>query len=146
MLTVPQNITFAVRQYRRSPGFTSAVVLTVALGIGATTAVFSLVYGILLRPLSFPHSEQLVAIETLEFPPGIAPTKLAAADRIGSSYPNYFDWHQQNHTLESLASWERGERLFSKVNGEGARVIPGARVSANLFSTLGVAPYHRWWR
>ena len=139
-MSVPQDIGFAVRQFRRSPGFTITVVLTLALGIGATTAIFSLVYGILLRPLPFPNSEQLVAIATLEFPPGVAPTNPAGADRIGSSYPNFFDWRQRNHTFESLASYDEIVRLFSKMNGDGARVIPGARVSANLFSTLGVAP------
>jgi putative ABC transport system permease protein len=139
-MSVPQDITFAVRHFRRSPGFTITVVLTLALGIGATTAIFSLVYGILLRPLSFPNSEQLVAISTLEFPPGVAPTNPAGADRIGSSYPNFFDWRQRNHTFDSLASYDQVVRLFSKMNGDGARVIPGARVSANLFLTLGVAP------
>jgi hypothetical protein len=86
-MSVPQDIIFAVRQFRRGPGFTITVVLTLALGIGSTTAIFSLVYGILLRPLPFPNSEQLVAIATLEFPPGVAPTNPAGADRIGSSIP-----------------------------------------------------------
>jgi MacB-like periplasmic core domain len=139
-MSVPQDITFAGRQFRRSPGFTITVVLTLALGIGSTTAIFSLVYGILLRPLPFPESEQLVAIRTLEFPPGVAPTNPGGAYKIGSSYPNFFDWRQRNHTFESLASYDQVVRLFSKMNGDDARVIPGARVSANLFSTLGVAP------
>ena len=139
-MSIPQDIGFAVRQFRRSLGFTITVVLTLAVGIGATTAIFSLVYGILLRPLPFPNSEQLVAIATLEFPPGVAPTNPAGADRIGSSYPNFLDWRQRNHTFESLASCDQVVRLFSKMNGDGARVIPGARVSANLFLTLGVAP------
>ena len=139
-MSVPQDIIFAVRQFRRNPGFTITVVLTLALGIGSTTAIFSLVYGILLRPLPFPNSEQLVGIATLEFPPGVAPTNPAGADRIGSSYPNFFDWRQRNHTFDSLASWDPVVRLFSKMNGDGAHIIPGARVSANLFSTLGVAP------
>jgi len=139
-MPVPQDIIFAVRQFRRSPGFTITVVLTLALGIGSTTAIFSLVYGILLRPLPFPDSEQLVAVATLEFPPGVTPSNPAGANQMGSSYPNFFDWRQWNHTFDSLASSDQIERLFSKMNGEGARVIPGARVSANLFSTLGVAP------
>jgi putative ABC transport system permease protein len=137
-MSVPQDIGFAVRQFRRSPGFTITVVLTLALGISATTAIFSLVYGILLRPLPFPNSEQLVAIATLEYPPGVAPTNPAGADRIGSSYPNFFDWRQRNRTFESLASYDQVVRLFSKMNGDAARVIPGARVSANLF--LAVVP------
>jgi predicted permease len=138
--TGAQDFTFAMRQFRRSPGFVVAVVATLALGIGATTAIFSLVDCILLRPLPFPRAEQLVAIDTLEFPPGVAGTNADAAGRLGSSYPNFFDWQRQNHTFESLASCDSGERLFSKMNGGGARVIAQARVSANLFSTLGVSP------
>jgi len=137
--SLPQDVTFAARQFRRCPGFAVTVVLTLALGIGATTAIFSLVDGILLRPLPFPHAEQLVAVDTLEFPPGIAPTNLAAASALGSSYPNFFDWQRQNHAFESLASYDDIYRLFSLANGEGARVMNGGRVSANLFPTLGVA-------
>jgi putative ABC transport system permease protein len=138
--TVLQDVTFAVRQFRRSPGFAATAVLTLALGVGATTAIFSLVDGILLRPLPFPHADQLVAIDTLEFPPGVAPTNVAAANQLGSSYPNFFDWQRQSHTFESLASYDNISRLFSKANGEGARVLEGGRVSANLFSLLGVPP------
>jgi putative ABC transport system permease protein len=138
--TIRQDIVFALRQLRRSPGFAAAAVLTLALGIGATTSIFSLVDGILLRPLPFPHPDRLVALATLEFPPGVAPTNLGAAAYLGTSYPNFFDWQRQNHTFEALAYCYPTPRLFSKMNGEGARVIEGARVSANLFSTLGVAP------
>jgi len=137
---IAQDVTFAVRQFRRSPGFTLTATLTLALGIGATTAIFSLIDGILLRPLPFPHSDQLVAIDTLEFPSGVSPTNLAAANKLGSSYPNFFDWQRQSHSFESLASHEDITRLFSKANGEGARVLEGGRISANLFSTLGVTP------
>jgi putative ABC transport system permease protein len=138
--TVLQDVTFAVRQFRRSPGFAVTAVLTLALGVGATTAIFSLIDGILLRPLPFPHADRLVAIDTLEFPPGVAPTNVAAANGLGSSYPNFFDWQRQSHTFESLASYDDIYRLFSKANGEGARVLEGGRVSASLFSLLGVAP------
>ena len=137
---VLQDITYAVRQFRRSPGFALTVVLTLALGIGATTAIFSLVDGVLLRPLPFPQADRLVAVGTLEFPPGVALTDLAAANNSGSSYPNFFDWQRQNQTFESLASYDTISRLFSKPDGAGARVMAGGRVSANLFSTLGVAP------
>ena len=138
--TLRQDVTFAVRQFRRSPAFAAAAILTLALGIGATTAIFSLFDGVLLRPLPFPHPDQLVAIDTLESPAGIAASNLAAADSIGNSYPNFFDWQRQSHTFESLASYDNITRLFSKANGEGARVLEGGRISANLFSTLGVAP------
>jgi len=137
---ISQDVTFAVRQFRRSPAFSLTVILTLALGIGATTAIFSLVDGVLLRPLPFPKADRLVAIDTLEFPPGMVGTNPAVANTLGSSYPDLFDWQQQNHTFESLASCNPVSRLFSKMNGEGARVMTGARVSANLFSTLGVFP------
>jgi putative ABC transport system permease protein len=138
--TVLQDVTFALRQFRRSPGFVVTAVLTLALGIGATTAIFSMVDGVLLRPLPFPNANRLVAIDTLEFPPGAAATNLAAASGVGSSYPNFFDWRRQGQSFESLASHDHIYRLFSRANGEGARVLEGGRVSANLFSLLGVAP------
>src|SRR5581483_119093 len=134
-----QDVKFAARQFRRSPGFTGAVILTLALGIGATTAIFSLVDGILLRPLPFPHADRLVAINTLEFP-NVTTGNPNAGEPIDSSYPNFFDWQRQNHTFGSIASYQYTARLFSKANGEGARVVRCGRVSANLFSTLGVAP------
>lgn len=138
--TVLQDLTFAVRQFRRSLGFAATVILTLALGIGSTTAIFSLIDGILFRPLPFPHADRLVAIDTLEFPPGVAPSNIAAANSLGNSYPNFLDWRRQSHSFESLASYDDITRLFSRANGEDARVLEGGRISANLFSTLGVAP------
>jgi predicted permease len=135
-----QDVNYAVRQFRRSPGFAVTAVLTLALGVGATTAIFSLFDGIVLRPLPFPHAEQLVAVDTLEFPAGVPASNLAAAYGNGSSYPNFFDWRRQNHSFDSLASYDHIVRLFSKANGEGARVLEGGRVSANLFPLLGVSP------
>ena len=131
---------FALRQIRRSPGFAVSAVLTLALGIGTTTAIFSLVDGILLRPIPFPNADRLVAVETLEFPPGVAPTNPAAADYLGTSYPDFFDWRRQNHTFQSLASYNNISRLFSRSDGVGARVLTGGRVSANFFPTIGVTP------
>jgi len=135
-----QDIRIAARQFRRRPGFTLTAVLTLALGIGATTAIFSLVDGILLRPLRFPSPERLVAIRTLEFPADAPAANPAAANVLGVSYPDFLEWRQQNRTLDSVASCDEAPRLFSKPNGEGSRVLSAARVSANLFSTLGVAP------
>ncbi len=138
--TVVQDLTYAVRQFRRSPGFTAMVVLTLAIGIGATTVIFSLVDGILLRPLPFPQADRLVGVTTLDFPPGVAPTNLSAADSLPTSYPDFFDWRRETRCFEALASYDPTARLFSKAAGEDAEVITGGRVSANLFSTLGVLP------
>jgi putative ABC transport system permease protein len=138
--TLVSDLKFALRQLRRSPGFAVSAILTLAFGIGATTAIFTLVDGILLRPLPFPESERLVAIDTMQFPPG-APTANTYADwAIPSSYPNFFDWRRLNHTIDSIASYEENARLFAKANGDGAQVIGCGRVSANFFPTLGVAP------
>ncbi len=131
---------FAFRQLRRSPGFAVSTIITLAFGIGATTAIFTLVDGILLRPLPFPDHERLVAINTIEFSPGTPTEKLDAGWALETSYPNFFDWQRQNHTFESIASYQEMARLFAKSNGEGAQVIDCGRVSANLFSTLGVSP------
>ncbi|MBZ5687984.1 MAG: ABC transporter permease [Acidobacteriia bacterium] len=138
--TLRQDLTFALRQFRRSPGFAISTIITLAFGMGATTAIFTLVDGILLRPLPFPTRERLVAINTLEFPPGTPTDKPEAGWAIETSYPNFFDWQSQNHTFESIASYQENARLFAKMNGEGAQVIACGRVSANLFSTLGVSP------
>jgi putative ABC transport system permease protein len=140
MSGILQDFRYTLRRLQKSPGFTALAVVTLALGIGATTAVFSLVDGILLRPLLFPRADRLVAIDSLEFPPGVASTNLAAANHIDTSYPNFFDWKKQQRTFESLASFDDAPRLFSRPDQEGARVLRAARVSANLFSTLGVAP------
>jgi putative ABC transport system permease protein len=135
-----QDFRFALRYFRRSPAFTLTVILTLALGIGATTSIFSLVDGILLSPLPFPQADRLVAIDTLEVPPGTSPTNLATASPLQTSYPDYFDWRRQVRSFESLASYNVIDRLFSKANGEDAEVIEGGRVSANFFPMLGVPP------
>ena len=140
MLSTAQDLTFALRQFRRSPAFAITVILTLALGIGATTAIFSMVDGILLRPLPFPDADRLVAIDTLAIPPGTSQANLATASPLQTSYPDYFDWRRQVRSFESLGSYNVIDRLFSKANGEDAEVIEGGRVSANFFPMLGVPP------
>jgi hypothetical protein len=99
--TIVQDLTFALRQLRRSPGFALSAIVTLGFGIGATTAIFTLVDGILLRPLPFPSNDCLIAIETIEFPPGAPTTNAEAGYHIRSSYPNFFDWQRQNRSFES---------------------------------------------
>lgn len=139
-MRMPQDLSFAVRQFRRSPGFTLSIVLTLALGIGACTTIFSVVDGILFRPLPFPRADRLVSIATLQSPTTTAATNSLAVYRVDTSYPNFFEWQLRNKTFDSLASYEPTPRLFSKLSGEDARVMPAARVSANLFTTLGATP------
>lgn len=126
-----QDLRYALRRLWRSPGFTIATVLILAIGIGATTAVFSLVNAVLLRPLPFPESDQLIWVNQQDHSlPGIA--------RESLSYPDYFDWRAQNHTLEGLASY-RDATVTMEINGESQR-LDVETVSANFFDVLSAVP------
>jgi predicted permease len=123
-----QNLRHAFRQLRKSAGFTSVAVLTLALGIGANTALFSIVNGVLLNPLPFPHGERLVAIgeNKNNFENG------------SISYPNFRDWQKENRSFSAIAM----ARIFSfNLIGSGEpEQIPGELVSSEFFSVLGVQP------
>ncbi|HEY2470811.1 MAG TPA: ABC transporter permease [Terracidiphilus sp.] len=126
-----QDLRSAARRLRRSPGFTGTTVLIVAIGIGATTAIFSLVDAVLLRPLPFPEPDRLVWISQQDHSvPGTVPEAL--------SYPDYFDWRAQNHTLEGIASYIGGTATM-ELKGESQRLDVDT-VSANFFDVLRVAP------
>jgi MacB-like periplasmic core domain len=107
------------------PGFTLTAVLTLGLGIGGTTAIFSLVDGILLRPLRFPSPERLVAIHTLEFPADAPAPNPAAANALGVSYPDFLEWRQRNRTLDAVASCDEVPRLFgtARVHASCQRLV-----------------------
>src|SRR5262245_20266057 len=125
--TVIQDLRYAVRALRRNPGFACVAVLTLALGIGANTAVFSLIDGILLARLPYPAPEQLVGIT------GFYPGGAFAAMR-------------QEVTSLDVATYAEGKTFTLKGDREPERVS-GARVSAELFSILGVKPgLGRWFR
>src|SRR5271168_4433353 len=88
-----QDIRYGVRMLRKSPGLTVVAVLTLALGIGANTALFSVVNGVLLNPLPYPHPEQLVTLHESK------PNFLSGS----ISYPNFLDWQKDNHSFSSMA-------------------------------------------
>jgi predicted permease len=127
---VLQDLRFGLRQLRRSPGFTTVAILTLALGIGATTATFSVVNAVLLHPLPYKDPARLVLLFETEKSPGEFP--LSGAD--------YLDWQEQNRTLEgsSLFSWDDNMSASGAAEPEPAAV---ARVQANFFAVLGVQPF-----
>ena len=91
-----QDLRYGFRLLVKNPGFTSVAVLTLALGIGAATAIFSVVYGIVFRPLPYQNPERFVAIWT-KLPAG-------GDDRVRSSMPDFNDWQSQNTVLEGLSA------------------------------------------
>jgi hypothetical protein len=123
-----QDLRYAIRMLAKSPGFTTVAVLTLALAIGANTALFSVVNGVLLNPLPYPHSEQLVTLH--ESKPNF---------NTGSiSYPNFLDWQKENHTLSSMAVAR--PYSFSLTNLGEAEQIQGQFVTSDFFPILGVKP------
>jgi putative ABC transport system permease protein len=118
------------RGLRRSPGFALAVVLTLALGIGGNTAIFSIVDQLLLRPLPYPQGERLVTIQET--------FKAHGVDEHSVSPANWLDWQQSSRTLQQLAAWRTATYTLTGA-GDPTR-IDAQLVSAEFFPLLGVAP------
>lgn len=123
-----QDLRYAFRMFAKSPGFAAIAILTLAVGIGANTALFSVVNGVLLNPLAYPHSGQLVAVYGTT--PGVDVGRI--------TYLNFLDWQRDTQTLSSMAMY-RNRDLNYVGTGEAQRVT-GYMISADFFSTLGVAP------
>jgi predicted permease len=136
MYTLIQDIRFALRQFRRSLVFTVMATVTLALGIGAATAVFSLVDAVLLRPLPFAQPERIMALNTLSPPRGDVGPALMPND---TSYPNFFDWRERAKSFESMASWQ-GDSFTVTLDSAPAKRIDGMAVSSDFFHVLGVGP------
>ena len=129
--TTVQDVKYGFRRLRRQPAFTAVAVLTLALGIGATTAIFSVANGLLLRPLPYPQADRLAMV-------------WMDNSRIGLredwfSYPDYDDYRTRNTTFRDLAIFNITSRTFAGA-GEPERV-QGAHGSPNLFTVLGVPPF-----
>lgn len=122
------DLRYAIRMLLRSPGFAAVSVLTLALGISANTALFTVVNGVLLSPLPYPQSGQLVAVYATT--PGV--------DRGPATYLNFLDWQRQTHTFSSMAIY-RGQD-YNVTGSDEAERLSGYMISADFFSTLGVNP------
>jgi predicted permease len=128
MQTLWQDIRYGLRMLGKNPGFTAVVVLTLALGIGANTALFSIVNGVLLNPLPFEQPDRLVSLYT----------RTPEFTRSSISYPNFLDWRRDNHSFSAIAAF-RGENFNLSGIGDAQRVSANM-VSAEFFPTLGVKP------
>jgi putative ABC transport system permease protein len=126
------NLRFALRMLLKQPSFTAIAVLTLALGIGANTAIFTVVNAVLLRPLPFPNSNELVAVYQTD-------TRLGPAGPLDTtSYPNFADWRSQNKVLSHLAVYTNNALTLTE--GGEATHIQGYSVSSDLFPMLGIQP------
>src|SRR6476646_5666676 len=128
LTSLPQDLRYGVRVLAKSPGFALIAIFTLALGIGANTAIFSVVNGVLLNPLPFHHPDQLVSMfqEIPNFKNG------------SISYPNFIDWRRMNTTFAGMAAY-RSTGFNLSGNGEPER-LHGEMISAGFFEILGVNP------
>ncbi|HEY3705706.1 MAG TPA: ABC transporter permease [Terracidiphilus sp.] len=128
-----QNLKFAARQLIKSPGFTLIAVLILALGIGANTAIFSVVHAVLIEPLPYPHADRLVQIwhtPPQEQFPGMTQFAVSAA--------NFLDWQRQNTVFEGMALY--GGAAYELTGGAKPETLRAGRVTSDFFSLLGVQP------
>ena len=129
MTALFQNVHYALRQLRKNPGFTAVAVITLALGIGANTAVFSVINAVMLRPLPYYQPERLIEAQTVNSRNPI-PEPL--------SYPDFFDLRTQNHTLDHLVSYH--DTSFTLTGLQHPVHVDGQVVSWDLLPALGVNP------
>ena len=128
MREILQDVRYGLRTLRKSPGFTAVAVLTLAIGIGANTAIFSFVDGVLLKPLPYANAERIVRV--LEKPPGDPDA------RNGISTLNFLDWQRQNSVFQYMAARTGGSVTLTGVSNPVQ--LRGARMSAHGFDILGV--------
>ncbi len=131
MATLMQDLRYGIRMLLKSPGFTAVAILTLAFGIGANTAIFSVLDAVLLRPLPYRNPDRLVMLWTAD------PRRNIHEE--GTSYPTFEDWRKQSQAFEDMAICSRGNPV-TLTNGSEPERIHAELVSANLFSLLGTAP------
>ncbi|PYQ90042.1 MAG: permease [Acidobacteria bacterium] len=125
-----QDLRYAVRTLRQSPGFTVIATLTVAIGVGANTAIFSIVNAVLLRPLPFPRAEELLLVTQ---------TDRQTKQVLGTGSPaNFLDWRVRNRAFAGMAGFEGISLILS--DGDHPERLDGAMVNVNFFDVLEVAP------
>src|SRR5262249_53061849 len=126
-----RDVRYVFRVLRKNPGFTAVVVLTLALGIGATTLIFSVFYGVFFKPVSYRDPDRLVQVH-------IHDLSSSAVDSHLFSVPEFLEYRHQNHVFADLAGVGGG--LLRYQTAEGTELFQGGFVSANTFDVLGVHP------
>ncbi|WP_263353906.1 ABC transporter permease [Acidicapsa acidisoli] len=127
--TVLQDLRFALRQLRKNPGFTATAVVVLALGIGASVAIFGFVDAALIKPLPYRDPSRIVGVYE----------SAKQCPKCNLSYEDYLDWKKQNAVFQSLEAWGTNSYLFPTPSG--AQPVPGTRVSDGFFRALGVTPF-----
>ena len=115
---------------KKQPGFTVIAVLTLALGIGANTAIFSVVNAVLLRPLPYPNADRIMVLNESSGP----------GQDFSVALPDYFDWRTDTKTFEHLAVTHKESRNLSGIPGREAERISCNSVTRNFFEVIGLAP------
>ena len=123
-----QDLRYGFRQLRKSPGFTAVAVITLALGIGANSALFSVVNAVLLNPLPYPEPDRLVSLYE----------KTTLDQQSSISYLNFLDWQKDNHTFTSMAMLRSDD--FNLIGTGMTERLHGHMISAGFFATLGINP------
>jgi predicted permease len=129
MTTLFHDLKHGLRMMGRSPGFTAVAIITLALGIGSTTAIFSVVNGVLLRPLPFPHPSRLMILYE----------NSAKFQEMSVSYLNFLDWQRQQRSFSRVAIYRSDS--FNLSGRSGAEVVRTKMVSSGFFKILGVSPF-----
>jgi len=120
---------YALRQLAKSPAFTAVAVLTLALGIGANTAIFSIVNAVLLRPLPYPDPDRIMVMSESSGP----------GQDFSVALPDYFDWRNDNTVFEHLAATHKESRNLSGVPGRDPERVSCASVTRNFFNVVGMS-------
>lgn len=135
-----RDIRLALRMLLKNPGFAAVAALTLAIGVGATTIVFTIVNGIILKPLEYPHSDRIVNVWEGNFEEGFT-----YGYKAQTSPANFMDWRRENTVFESLALWANHSgavtRSFSYLGKEEAHRLTGRFVSKDFFKVFGVKPF-----
>src|SRR5213592_4604586 len=123
------NFRLAIRQFVKNPAFSVIAILTLTLGIGANTAIFSIVNAVLLRPLPYPDADRIMVLNESSGP----------GQDYSVALPDYFDWRNDNTVFEHLAATHKESRNLSGIPGREPERVSCASVTRNFFSVVGIS-------